>query len=354
MKARRMKLKYLFAADVGGTKTEVVLAVANRDWPGIIAQHVYPSREFETLDAVIADFLARPEAREHAASLDAACICVAGPVEADHATTTNLSWAISASELGERFAVPAVKLVNDFAAAAVGIARIEQRDLETLQQGEAVTRGTRAIVGAGTGLGVALMTASGESYVVHPSEAGHADFAPLDEIQDGLLACLRRVHGRVSYERVLSGAGLAQIFRFLMESRGDTPSSAMLEALERKSDDAAVVSEFGLTRRDPVAVRALDVFAAIYGAFAGNIALTVLARGGVYIAGGIAPKIAAKLKDGTLVRAFTNKGRFSDLLSTIPLQVVMNSRVGLYGALDLAGRLAETSKSANGRRPRQH
>ena len=348
-----MKPKYLLAADVGGTKTEVVLAAANRDWPGIIAQHVYPSQEFETLDAVIADFLARPEVRKYATGLAAACVCVAGPVEAERATTTNLPWVISAKALGERFAIPAVQLVNDFAAAAVGIARIEQRDLETLQQGEAVTHGTRAIVGAGTGLGVGLMTVSGEDYVVHASEAGHTDFAPLDEIQDGLLASLRRLYGRVSYERVLSGAGLTHIFRYLTESGGDAPSPAMLEALEREPDAAAVVSEFGLTRRDPVAVRALDLFAAVYGAFAGNIALTALARGGVYIAGGIAPKIAAKLKDGTLVRAFTNKGRFSDLLSTIPLHVVMNSRVGLYGALDLAGRLARTSKSGNGRRPRQ-
>ena len=348
-----MKPAYLLAADVGGTKTEVVVAVANRDWPGIIAQHVYPSQEFETLEALIADFLARPEASKYAARLAAACVCVAGPVEGERATTTNLSWAISAKHLGERFAVPAVRLVNDFAAAAVGIARIEQRDLETLQPGQPVTHGTRVILGAGTGLGVGFMTPAGEDYAVHASEAGHTDFAPLDAAQDGLLAYLRRLYGRVSYERILSGAGLAHIFHFLTEDRGDAPSAAMREALERESDAAVVVSEFGLTRRDPVAARALDLFAAVYGAFAGNIALTVLARGGVYIAGGIAPKIAAKLKDGTLIRAFSSKGRFSDLLSTIPLHVVMNSHVGLYGALDIAGRLARTSKSGNGRRSRQ-
>jgi glucokinase len=350
VKARPLKPKYLLAADVGGTKTEVVLAAANHDWPGIVAQHVYPSQAFEAFEAVIADFLARPETREHAGALAAACVCVAGPVEADRAMTTNLRWAISANALGERFAVPAVRLVNDFAAAAIGIARLERGDLEPLQEGQAVAHGARAVVGAGTGLGAALMTWNGESYAVHASEAGHADFAPLDEIQDGLLAYLRRAYGRVSYERVLSGSGLAQIFNYLTESPGTAPSPALLEALTREPDAAVVVSEFGLTGRDPVAVRALDLFAAIYGAFAGNIALTVLARGGVYIAGGIAPKIAAKLKDGTLARAFTSKGRFSGLLSTFPLHVVMNSRVGLYGALDLAGRLARGSKRGNRRR----
>jgi glucokinase len=352
VKARPLKPKYVLAADVGGTKTEVILVATNRDWPGIVAQHVYPSQAFEAFEAVIADFLARPETREHAGALAAACVCVAGPVEADRAQTTNLRWAISASALGETFAVPAVRLVNDFAAAAIGIARLERSDLEPLQEGQAVARGARAIVGAGTGLGAALMTWSGEDYAVHASEAGHADFAPLDEIQDGLLAYLRRAYGRVSYERVLSGSGLAQIFNYLTEGRGAAPSPALLEALTREPDAAVVVSEFGLTGRDPVAVRALDLFAAIYGAFAGNIALTVLARGGVYIAGGIAPKIAAKLKDGTLARAFTSKGRFSGLLSTFPLHVVMNSRVGLYGALDLAGRLARGSKRGSRRRER--
>jgi glucokinase len=348
-----LKPKYLLAADVGGTKTEVVLAAANHGWPGIVAQHVYPSQAFESFEAVIADFLAQPEASQHARALAAACVCVAGPVEGDQARTTNLRWAISAKTLGEQFAVPAVRLVNDFAAAAVGISRLETNDLETLQEGQRVTHGARAIVGAGTGLGVALMTWGGEDYAVHASEAGHTDFAPLDEIQDGLLAYLRRAYGRVSYERVLSGSGLAQIFHYLATSRGDAPSLAMRNALGQEPDAAVVVSKFGLTRRDPVAVRALDLFAALYGAFAGNIALTVLARGGVYIAGGIAPKIAAKLKDGTLVRAFTSKGRFSGLLSTFPLHVVMNSRVGLYGALELAGRLARASKPANRRRDRQ-
>jgi glucokinase len=349
VKARGLKPKYLLAADVGGTKTEVVLAAADA-WPGIVAQHVYPSQRFESLEAVIADFLAQPAASQHARDLAAACICVAGPVDADQARTTNLRWAISAETLREQFAVRAVRLLNDFAAAAVGISRLGKNDFETLQEGDPVTHGTRAVVGAGTGLGVALMTWSGDDYAVHASEAGHADFAPLDEVQDGLLRYLRRLYGRVSYERVLSGRGLAQIFHYLTTSRGEAPSPAMRQALDQAPDAAVVVSEFGLTQQDAVAARALALFAEIYGAFAGNIALTVLARGGVYIAGGIAPKIVAKLKDGTLVRAFTSKGRFSSLLATYPLHVVLNSRVGLYGALDLAARLAKNPDAGKRRR----
>lgn len=340
MKGRRLKREYLLAVDLGGTKTEVALAAGKRDWPGIVARRVYASQQFEGLDAIIADFLARPDARKHAGALAAACISVAGPVEGERATTTNLEWAISSKALGERFAVPAVRLINDFAAAGLGIARLDPGDLETLQEGQPVPHGARAIIGAGTGLGVALMMWDGKDYAVHASEAGHADFAPLDQVQDGLVAHLRRLYGRVSYERVLSGPGLAQIFHYLKESGVDLPSRALLEAVDEQADTAAVVSEFGITRRDPLAVRALDLFATVYGAFAGNIALTVLARGGVFIAGGIAPKIVEKLKDGTFVRAFTDKGRFGDLLSTFPVHVVLNSSVGLYGALELAGRLA--------------
>lgn len=345
-----MKQGYLLAVDVGGTKTDVVLAAAGHDRPGIIAQQVYASQEFEALEAVIAEFLARREAQECAGALAAICVSVAGPVEGDHASTTNLEWKISAGALSERFAAPAVRLINDFAAAGIGISRLDESDFETLQQGRPATHGARAIIGAGTGLGVALMTWNGRSYAVHASEAGHADFAPLDEVQDGLLAYLRRAYGRVSYERVLSGPGLAQIFHYLKESGFETPSPALQEAAAEEPDTAAVISEFGLAQRDPLAVRALNLFATVYGAFAGNVALTVLARGGVYIAGGIAPKLVGKLKDGIFVRAFTRKGRFGDLLKTVPVRVVMNPRVGLYGALELAGQLAGLGKARSGKR----
>ena len=334
-----MPAHYVLAADVGGTKTAVVLARAGGSRPGIVEDKVYASQNYPAFVDVIQEFLLLPKV--HRCTLTAACICVAGPVEGNRASTTNLPWKIDAGRLARRFGIGQVRLVNDFAAAAIGVERLGAADMQRLQAGRPVEHGARAIIGAGTGLGVALMSWDGEGYVAHASEAGHMDFAPVDELQDGLLRYLRREYGRVSYERLLSGSGLANIFEYLAERT--PPSRAMLRALELEKDDAAVVSRFGLERRDAVAEQALDVFAAIYGAFAGNIALTALARGGVYIAGGIAPKIAAKLKDGTLVRAFKDKGRFSDLLSTMPLLVVMNARVGLYGALELARRLASAA-----------
>ncbi|MGQ0750697.1 MAG: glucokinase [Betaproteobacteria bacterium] len=333
-----MRAHYVLAADVGGTKTAVVLARAGGSWPGIVEDRVYASQDYPAFADVIQEFLALPEARRCARALAAACVCVAGPAAGNRAATTNLPWTIESGVMADRFRIGRVQLVNDFAAAAVGVERLGAKDLQRLQAGQPVKHGACAIIGAGTGLGVALMSWDGEGYVAHASEAGHMDFAPVDVLQDRLLRHLRRRYGRVSYERVLSGSGLASIFGYLAERT--PPSQAMLRALELEGDDAAVVSRYGLEGRDAVAAQALDVFAAIYGAFAGNIALTALARGGVYIAGGIAPKIAAKLKDGALVRAFNDKGRFSELLATVPLHVVMNARVGLYGALALARRLA--------------
>ncbi|HET9405078.1 MAG TPA: glucokinase, partial [Burkholderiales bacterium] len=167
---------------------------------------------------------------------------------------------------------------------------------------------------------------------------GHCDFAPVDRQQDLLLAHLRRSFGRVSYERVVSGPGLMRIFSFLQESGDGAPSRQLLEATRKRSDTAELIAEFAISRLDPVAVKALDLFVEVYGAFAGNMALVTLARGGVYIAGGIAPKIAAKLRDGVFMRAFTSKGRFSELLASIPVHVVKNPRVGLLGAIAEAGR----------------
>jgi glucokinase len=327
-----MSRGYLLAADVGGTKTMVALADREGPWPGIIAQHIYASRDCSALDAILTDFLARPEAQAHARAISAACFCVAGPVTGNSTTVTNLDWRIEADALMARFALPSVTLINDFAAAGLGISRLVAEDLATLQAGSRRERGSRLVIGAGTGLGVGWLIWEQDRYVAHASEAGHADFAPVDELQDQLLVYLRRHFGRVSYERVVSGPGLVRIFSFLQET-GAAPSRQLQEAVKQRSDAAAVIGEFAVKKLDPLAVRALDLFVAAYGAFSGNLALSTLAHGGVYIAGGIAPKIATKLQEGAFIRAFLNKGRFTELLATMPVHVVMNPQVGLYGAL---------------------
>jgi len=333
--------RYLLAADVGGTHTIVALALEGRPWPGVATQAVYDSQHFEGLKAIIEDFLARPDVAPHRKGVRAACLSVAGPVAMNSVTLTNLGWKVRGDGLAAELGVPEVKLLNDFAAAGMGIPRLAPTELEALQQGYPVARGTRLIIGAGTGLGTGFLTAHGDGYVAHASEAGHADFAPVDDLQDRLLVYLRRTFGRVSYERVVSGPGLMRIFSFLQETGAGIPSKQLQEAARNNADTAEVIGEFGLEKRDPLAVRALDLFASAYGAFAGNMALATLARGGVYLAGGIAPKLAAKLRDGTFMRAFAGKGRFTDLLSTIPVHIIMNPRVGLLGAAMEAQRMLD-------------
>lgn len=334
-----MKRCYLLAADVGGTKAAFALAAAGGARPQIVAQHVYACREFDGLQPIVAAFLQQQPVAGHRGAIAAACLSVAGPVAANATTLTNLGWKVSGNSLAAELRLPEVRLVNDFEAAGLGIGRIAANELETLQEGSPVARAARLVIGAGSGLGVGLLTWQDDGYSVHPSEAGHTDFAPVDELQDKLLVHLRRTYGRVSYERVVSGPGLMRIFSFLQETGAGVPSKQLRDAEKARQDTAELIAEFGMAKLDPLAVRALELFVAIYGAFAGNMALAMLAHGGIYIAGGIAPKIAPKLKEGVFMRAFTGKGRFSQLLATMPVHVVMNPLVGLYGALAEAARM---------------
>jgi glucokinase len=331
--------RYLLAADFGGTKAALALASAGGNRQEIVAERVYACHEFDGVQPILADFLEQKPVAGHRSAIAAACFSVAGPVAGNSTTLTNLGWKISGNTIAADLRLPEVRLVNDFAAAGMGITRLTANELDTLQAGSPVARAARVVIGAGTGLGVSVLTWQDDGYATHASEAGHADFAPVDELQDKLLAHLRRTYGRVSWERVISGPGLMRIFSFLQETGAGVPSKQLRDADKTRKDTAELISEFGLAKLDPLAVRALDLFVAAYGAFAGNLALTVLAHGGVYIAGGIAPKIAPKLKEGAFMRAFTSKGRFSDLLSAMPVHVVLNPLVGLYGALMEAARL---------------
>jgi glucokinase len=322
----------LLAADVGGTKALFALGEAGSA-RRLLAQRLYACRDHTGLDSIITDFLQRPEVVAQDAKIAAACFSVAGPVANNATTLTNLGWKVDAESLAREFELPAVRLINDFTAAGQGVEQLADAELETLQAGHLVERGLRLGIGAGTGLGVSVLTWDADGYITHPSEAGHTDFAPVDEMQDRLLEYLRRSFGRVSYERVVSGPGLMRIFSFLQETGAEVPSRQLLDASKTRQDAAELIAEFGASKHDPLAARALDLFVAVYGAFAGNMALATLARGGVYISGGIAPKIAPKLKEGIFMRSFLNKEPFRNLLGTIPVRVVMNPQVGLYGAM---------------------
>jgi glucokinase len=269
---------------------------------------------------------------------EAVCLGVAGPVESGHVKVTNLPWEVDAGELSLCLDGQPLRLINDFAAVGYGIEALADEDIQVLQAGIPVPRGVRAVLGAGTGLGQAILAWQDQGYEVLTGEGGHADFAPTDELQVGLLRFLRSRLGRACWENVLSGPGLANIYEYVREHGGATPSAA-LEQAAASGDTAAAVSDFALTGKDAVARQALDVFVEVYGAQAGNLALSCLPRGGLYVAGGIAPRILPALVTGAFLRAFRAKGPMSDLLASIPVRVVKNPAVGLLGAALTAARL---------------
>jgi glucokinase len=323
--------KILLAGDIGGTKTLLRLSEAGG---GVLAERRFDSTSFTSLEQVVARFLSDFPAL----SLAAACFGVAGPVEGGRANITNLPWQIDEASIAAEFRIPQVRLINDFQAVAYGIEALESQDLATLQAGVPQEGGVRAVIGAGTGLGEGFTVWQGGYYAAFPSEGSHADFAPTDALQIELLRYLAARYGHVSYERLLSGPGLVNIFEFLRDSRGQQATTELQSAM-KAGDPAAAISDCALGGKDDLAVSALDLFARIYGAEAGNLALKVLARGGVYIAGGIAAQIMGKLKDGEFLRAFADKGRFAGLLRDIPVHVVLNPKVGLMGAARVAERI---------------
>jgi glucokinase len=329
---------YFIGGDIGGTKVLLHAAELKDDLQvRVLCERRYASGEYASFSGMLADFLKQPELLERGRNPATACFAVAGPITGQKASLTNLPWLMNASALESEFSIPSVKLINDFAAVALSVEALPRRDLITLQEGKPLSGEMRVTLGAGTGMGTAWLSWQGDGYVALSSEAGHTDFAPADELQDGLLRYLRAKFGHVSIERVLSGPGLADIFNFL-SSKADSEVSAA-EQMQLEAGDAPRVTELAFHEGHPAAVGAMDLFVAVYGAYAGNLALTGLTRGGVYVAGGIAPKIVGKLKEGGFLKAFRDKGRFAALMEEIPIHVVMNPAAGLLGAVHEARRM---------------
>ena len=304
----------IIAGDVGGTKT--LLQFVDRG--AVVAEQRYESASFPTFDALLAEFLPFCEP-----PIDAACFAVAGPVLDQRAEITNVGWEIDARQLGADFGIDAIALVNDFYAVALGVPLLTPTERISLNPGTRRPRDPIAILGAGTGLGQATLIWSGEHWNVIPSEGGHADFAPQDELQSRLFLSQLEKYGHVSWERLVSGMGLTNIFAFL---GGGDVDPAEVAALAAKGDARAL--------------QAFAIFVDIYGAEAGNMALRVLARGGVFIAGGIAAKNVQYFTDGRFLAAFLRKGRFRDLLAEMPVDLITNEKVGLLGAAEMARRVA--------------
>lgn len=316
--------RYLLGADVGGTKTLLRLGRVVGGEVATVAEERFNSADWSSLTPMLQTFLTGKPA------VSAACIAVACPVETRRVRLTNLEFWIDADEIAQECRIPQVRLINDFVAVGYGIETLTASDLLTLQAGVAKPGAPRVALGAGTGLGEALLVWQGDRYEVVASEGGHADFAPTDEAQIGLLRFLMAHHGHVSYERILSGSGLVAVFEYL--GQGASVNAVL--------NDAAAISNAALKETDPLAVRALDLFLRIYGAQAGNLALTAWAQGGVYVSGGIVAHILPRFANGVFVEGFRDKGRYREALSSVPLHVVTNPTVGLAGAVAAARRLA--------------
>lgn len=308
----------ILTGDIGGTKTLLAL----HDERGAIVERRHFSTGPEALEKLLAQMLERSPR-----PVRRACFGIAGPVFGDCVKVTNLPWVIDARELAARFGFSAVTLLNDFAAAAHGVAALSPQDLVTLQAGEPIEDRPKVVIGAGTGLGVAYVL----SDTVISGEAGHAGFAPRDPVQADLWRWLQPRHGRVEAERVISGRGLVNIHDFLCAAAGAASLVGIAEP-----DRAAAIARAALDDGDAQALAAVDLFLSCYGAAAGDHALTVLARGGVYLAGGIAPKLLPRICTGGFLAAFNDKGAQSDWTRACPVHVVTNPDLPLLGAARVA------------------
>jgi glucokinase len=323
----------VLAGDVGGTNARLATVELNGHGARIVREARYPSRDYPGLTPIVRRFCEEIPSRP-----ERACFGIACPTAGDDCTAPNLPWTVNARKLASEIGIPHTTIINDFVALGYGIDLLAPPDLATLQEGSPTAHGPIALIGAGTGLGQGFLLWEGDHYRVLPSEGGHGDYAPRGNLQDGLLQYLRRQFDRVSWERLLSGSGMVNAYRYLLAS-SVAPEQATVRAEMEKEDPAAVIARHGLAKTDCLSDRALDLFCEIFGAQAGNLALTVVATGGVYLAGGIAPRIVERLKSGTFVTAFRDKGRMSELLSRIPVHVIMNPNVGLLGAAVVAGRM---------------
>ena len=316
----------VLAGDVGGTNARLAIVELTDGESRIVAERDYASREHDGLAAIVTAFLA-----DTRAAPERGCVAIAGPVVDGEAHATNLPWTVDRAQVARAVGIERFGLINDFFAVGLGLERLRDDDLVTLQPGEPRLHGPVGYLGAGTGLGVGFRLWDGERYRVYASEGGHVDFAPRNDRQDGLLHFLRAKYGRASNERVLSGNGLGDLYRYAAAAGLAVAQPAVEREMEQQ-DPAAVVTSHALAGDDALCEHALALFVEALGGVTGYLALIAVATGGVYIAGGIAPRIVSRLDSEIFRRALHDQGRLSSLVAKVPVRVVMNTKVGLLGA----------------------
>jgi len=320
----------ILAGDIGGTNARLAVFDVLDGHFSLISASVFPSREYTSLDEIVSKFVRTANVHP-----DAACFGVAGPVRNGRVEASNLPWIIESKRLAEELDIKKALLINDLEANAWGIAFLDPADLVSLNQVKGTPAGNQAVISAGTGLGEAGMYWDGTKHHVFACEGGHADFAPRNELETELLRYLRVRFGHVSYERIVSGPGLVNVFNFLRDTgRGVEPKWLADEMLH--SDPAAAISRAAIDGKCGLSEQAIDLFASIYGAEAGNLALKIMATGGIYLGGGIAPKMLPKLAGPLFMEGFLSKGRMQHLLEAIPVKVSTNDKVALLGAARFA------------------
>ena len=336
---KRSMTERILAGDIGGTNTRLGLFSVSRGRYRLLCGETFPSQKYDGLETIVRKFLRDQK------TIDAACFGVAGPVIKGMVKTTNLPWTIQATSLEKTLDLPRIGLVNDLIANAYGIFLLKKNDFGTLNVGR-VKQGSSALIAAGTGLGQAILFWDGKRHIPSPSEGGHTEFGPKTLLEMDLSHYLFDRFGHVSYERVLSGPGLLNIYQFLRESGKYGREPAWLSARMEQEDTAKVITETARLGKNRMCAMALDLFASIYGAAAGNLALQVMSVRGIYVGGGIATNIFWKLKDGTFMKAFRNKGRLSEVVADIPVKVILNDRTALLGAAYGAVKLLKSPSPA--------
>lgn len=323
------KATAVLAGDIGGTKTNLAVFTSESGLRTPLAEATFQSGDYPSLEALVLKFFSQVRTK-----VDHASFGVAGPVVNGHAKITNLPWVMDEAKLADTLDLSSVHLLNDLLAYAYAVPFLSEKDLHVLNKGRMVSGGAIAVVAPGTGLGEAYLTWDGTAYRAYPSEGGHTEFAPSNALEDGLLQYLRERFEHVSYERVCSGSGLLNLYAYLRDSRYAEEPDWLAEQLVSAHDRAPVIVQAALDKKRPCKLcqTVLNTFVDIMGAEAGNMALKVMASGGVYLGGGIPPRILSVLQSGPFMEAFKHKGRMSKLMEDIPVRVILNPKVALLGA----------------------
>lgn len=316
----------ILAGDIGGTHTRLALFEANQEL-NFIAQQKFRSREYKGLEEIAQQFLGDQKVAK-------ACFGVAGAIQEGRCHATNLPWVVDSFQIAKALQIPLVHLLNDLEANAYGVKVLKPSELFVLQEGKPQL-GNQALISAGTGLGEAGIFWDGSMHRPFACEGGHVDFAPRNALEMELLSFLQKKFDHVSYERVISGPGLYSIYQFLVETGHETMSDEVRENI-KQADPPVVISTYWREKKDRACERAVDWFLSLYGAEAGNLALKFLTLGGLYIGGGIAPRLWDKIKDSSFLSSFSAKGRFKPLLESMPISIILNDSAALLGAAEFA------------------